>query len=259
MITKLLSQEAITLINHYKNFTVGGGVCSVPYYNNRHLKLRAGLKVLVGKGSPQDIADEIENIAALEKINLKALDSSTLKKLLVDKGLGIDCSGFAYYVLNEESKAKNRGELKKYLYFPNSSNIIQKIRTKIQPIKNAGVAVFADNKNSHRIVVKDVEPGDFITMVGGPDGGERDHILVINQVDYTDSKPSKIHYTHAIAWPADGEYGHGIREGVIDIIDPAKLVTEAIWTEAEKTGEENYTFMRALKSTTDLRRLPILW
>lgn len=64
-----------------------------------------------------------------------------------------------------------------------------------------------------------------------------------------------IHYVHSIALPSDGEYGHGVREGTIEITDINKPITEQKWTEAGKTGMENYTCARAQKALTEIRRL----
>jgi hypothetical protein len=173
----------------------------------------------------------------------------------VDNSLGIDCSGYAYYVLNEESLSLVRGALDRYFSFPYAKGVFGKIKSKFRPIENAGVQTFAHDVNSKAISVKEVQVGDMITMVGGPDNGERDHMLVIDQVEYQNLLPTVIHYTHAVAWPTDGEYGHGIHEGRIDILDLNKNIVEQRWIENEKTGDQNYTFSRAQKSVTEVRRL----
>ena len=111
--------------------------------------------------------------------------------------------------------------------------------------------------------VKDVfsfKPADIITMTEGPQ--ERDHVLLVHQVDYQNFKPTTIHYTHSIAWPSDGVYGTGVRQGTIDILDIKKPITEQSWSEAGKISsgkdantQENYTFARALKARTEIRRM----
>lgn len=248
MNTKVISEGARQVIDHYRNFRVGSAICSVPYFNNRTVARRAGLRVEVGKGSPKEIYEEIKHRALLEKVDINLLDSEMLKKYLVNSNLGIDCSGFAYYVLNEESISRGKGTLDKHLHFA-------RFLARFRPHTNADVAAFAHDKSSKVIGYKEMEPGDVITMIGGPEGGERDHILVINQIEYQNFVPTTIHYVHAIAWPTDGEYGHGIHEGKIDVIDPNKSILEQRWIENEKTGEENYTFSRAKKSTTEIRKL----
>lgn len=255
MNTKVISQSARDAINHYKNFQVGQAVCSVPYYNNRVAGKRGGLRVEVGKGSPKEIYDEIQHRALEEKVDIKLFDPEMLKKFLVNSNLGIDCSGFAYHVLNEEILNRGKGTLDKHLSFPLSKGIFGKIKSKMRPVENAGVEVFAHNKNSTAVSFKEIEPGDIITMLGGPEDGERNHILVVSQVEYQNFVPTTIHYVHAIAWPTDGQYGHGIHEGKIEILDPNKNILEQQWTENGKMGEENYTFSRAKKSVTEIRKL----
>lgn len=255
MTAKLLSEKAIAVINEYRNFNTGFAVCNIPYYNNRHTRLRGALKAHVGKGSPQDIREELKNVAALQKINLKAIDSITLKKLLVDNNVGIDCSGLAYYILDAESRSKGKGSLSKHISFTNGFNFLRKIKNKLHPEKNTGVVTFASDKNSRPIELRYIQPGDMITMLGGPDNSDRDHVLIVHEVDYKDDVVVAVSYVHAVAWPTDGEYGHGVRQGQIRVTNVEKLMTEQDWIEADMTGEHNYTFTRAQKSKTELRRL----
>ena len=186
---------------------------------------------------------------------MKALDSITLKQFLVDNNLGIDCSGLAYYILNEESLARGKGLLKSHLFFAEPTQVLNFIRGKIRPVENTSVATLTHNKNSRVIAVKDVMPGDIITMVGGPEGKDRDHVLVVHEVDFREGVLVSISYTHAVAWPTDGEYGHGVRQGVIRVTDLSKNIVEQDWKEAERTLQENYTYTRATKSKTEIRRL----
>jgi len=250
MNTKLLGSKALSVIDQYKNFRIGHTECSIPYYNNRHMRVRASFKAENGKGSPKDIFDEVSNLLAKEKIDQKTLSSIELKKFLVDNNIGIDCSGLAYYILSNEY-----GSIDKHLAYPFCKGLIGKIRCKFRPVENTDVATFAHEKNSRVVEIKNANPGDIITMVGSEDSKERDHILVIDQIEYQNFVPTKLHYINSTAWPTDGEYGHGVRDGSIEITDITKPLVEQRWIEAEKTGDENYNFARAKKSHTELRRL----
>jgi hypothetical protein len=258
MNTKFLSDKAISIIDQYKNFKLGNAVCSIPYYNNRHSGGRAKLRVENGKGSPKEIFEEIEQIIMKEKISIKDITSEELKKILVLHNIGIDCSGYAYYILNAESISLGKGSLDKHLSFPFSKGIIGKIRSMMRPIENTNVETFASKENSHPIEIKDARVGDIITMQRNSGVGERNHILVIYQVEYQNFIPIKLHYTHSIAWPSHGEYGHGINGGIIEIIDTNKSLVEQKWIESDKTGKDNYTYMSAKNSTTELLRLNFL-
>lgn len=248
MTSKTLSDQALSVISLYRNFTAGAAGCNIPYYNNKYERLRAALRAQAGKGSPQEILDEAEHRAAAKKVKLQALDSTSLKKFLVDNNIGIDCSGLAYYILKAENKHVR-------FSYPYSKGVLGFLRAKFRPIENLDVATLASDENTKIISLKETLPGDLITMVGGPEGSMRDHVLTIHQIDFRDDVPAAIYYTHTVAWPSDGEYGHGVRQGLIKITNPDKSLTDQEWIEAEKTGVENYTFTRAQKSKTEIRRI----
>lgn len=246
MNTKLLSDKAMSVIDQYLNF--GNSVSiSIPYFNNRHSGAKMKLRAQAGKGSPKDIFDEMESVAVHEKIDLKSLDSSSLKKLLVDHDIGIDCSGLAYYILNAESEARGKGTLDRHLSFPLCKGIFGKAVCKMRPVENAGVSTFAHEKNSREINLKEAQPGDIITFIDD----SRNHIVIIHQVEYQNFIPTILHYTHSIAWPEDGEYGHGVRQEQIEITDINKPIAEQKWSDIR-------SFNKAGNSITTLRRLLFL-
>ncbi|MEY2664887.1 MAG: hypothetical protein RIT04_695 [Candidatus Parcubacteria bacterium] len=292
MNTKLLSEKALRIIDQYAHFHIGqtastsgdmgaarrdtatfaipggaiatspaGGICSVPYFNNnRRDGIRAGLRALGGKGSPRDIYEEVEILTLREKIQPKNFTDETLKKFLVDHNIGIDCSGFAYYVLTAESLARDKGTLDRHLSFPFAKGIMGAFRAKFRPAENTNVRTLAHNKNSRVINPSEIQPGDFISMLrktiaeGGTATDEPSHILIIHQVEYQNFIPITIHYTHSMAWPTDGVYGHGIRTGRIEITDPKNPLLEQRWIESEKIND-HFTYARATKSITEIRRL----
>ena len=66
----------------------------------------------------------------------------------------------------------------------------------------------------------------------------------------------QIKYVHSYAWPEDGKYGHGVREGCIEITDVQEPIQKQIWTEQSKSGDENITQRRAIEAgMTSVRRL----
>jgi hypothetical protein len=278
MNSKLLSEKALAVIDQYANFRINSAITAIPYYNNNHQRIRAALRATTGKGSPRDIFDETEILLIKEgarggsstippgAVNGGAfkpgvLTSESLRHFLVEQDIGIDCSGFAYHVLSAESAARKKGPIDRHLKFPFCRGIVGKIRCKVRPTENADVKTFASDKNSRVVALSEIEPGDMITMIANGNGNSRigpenrDHIVIVNQVEYQNFIPIAIHYAHSIAWPSDGEYGHGVRTGQITISDIKKPLIEQIWEEAGKSGPENYTFAHATKSTTELRRL----
>ncbi len=252
---KTLSQSALKIIDQYTNFKIGSAVCSVPYFNNKTANKRMALRTYIGKGSPSDIKDELEIIITKEKIDINSFDSKLLKKTLVDNKLGIECSGFCYHILEAESIYRGFGSISKRIKFINCNNIISKIKCSLRPVENCDVATFASDENSKIISLKNILPGDIITMVSEQNNSDRNHILIIKEVYYENSNPKKIVYSHSISYPEDGIYNNGVRDGEIEITNPELKITDANWSENQKEKDNNLIYIRAQKSKTEVRRL----
>lgn len=253
MNTKTLSPRALNVIDQFIHFKLGSAICAVPYFNNKTGKKRGTLSVHGGKGSPEEIFQEIETEVIKLHIDSQILADNSLKKLLVDSNIGIDCSGLTYYILNAESLERKKGSLDKHLSFIHARGLIRKLIAAFRPVQNTDVGTLANDQNSRVIDLLKIEPGDFISMTGN--NNDRDHILVIYQVEYQNFIPYKIHYVHSVAYPEDGVYGTGIKLGIIEIVDLTKLITDAEWTENNKSGADNILLARAQKSKTEIRRL----
>jgi hypothetical protein len=217
MKSSTLSQPARGMIAHYESLRFGSVHVSVPYFNNKRQQVRGALRVLVGKGAPAEIEEEAQLIALRCHTDLATLSAENLKKFLVDNNLGIDCSGFVYHVLNAEAPLAPR------LTFPNVS-LLRKLLTKLRPIENTNVKVFAHKKNSTTVPLSDVQAGDIITMVGSKKVGNPDHILLVEEVNR-----NAISYVHAYKFASDGTYNHGIKHGTIEMTDSSKPITEQVW------------------------------
>ena len=245
---KTLSAEALVILDHYLHFKVGTATCSVPYFNNKTIGSRGALAVHVGKGSPLELSHEVRDMLFKNKIAAESLTDETLKKLLVENNLGIDCSGFVYHILNTESISTGKDPLKKSLIFTQARGLFGKMNAALHPAKNSGVLTFADDVNSSIIPITKVTPGDIVTLVGNSGEGERDHILLVHEVMTENSQPKTISYSHSVAYPEDGLYSTGVRQGSITISDPSAPLLSAQWN-------EQHIFNRAQKSKTELRRL----
>ena len=255
MESKTLSKKALDLIEQYLHFQIGDAVVNVPYYNNRTRKNRIALRAYVGKGSPEDIRDELEAIILREKIERKSFSNESLKKILVDNNLGIECSGFAYHILEAESGSRNLGTISKHINFIKSYGFMGQILCSIRPVENCDVETFAHNSNSKIIELKDILPGDIITMQSDKSNKERNHILIVREVKYENSTPKQIVYSHSVAYPEDGLYNTGPRNGTIDIVDVDLPITKQNWIEENRQGQDNKLFVRATNSLTEVRRL----
>lgn len=213
----MLTSEAQKVIEAYLHLSIGAG-CVTPYFNNRRTKIRGGLRALIGKGSPEEIVEEIEIIALREKVPVQTLDTAMLKKFLVDKGIGIDCSGFAYHVLDAESRVRNGKPLRSYLTF--RLNPLRRLIARLRTAEQVSVAVLADDANSVSIDIRDAEAGDIITLMNPL----YNHVLVIESV-----RGNMLNYVHSYAWPDEGVYGHGVRRGTLTLSN--NDLTKGVWLE----------------------------
>lgn len=250
-----LSPPSTALIEEFLKLPIGVGV-SCPYYNNRRQRVRAGLRALIGKGSVQDIVDEAAIISMREKKPLGALSADDLTKFLVDHHIGIDCSGFAYHVLDRESVGRGQKRMALRLAHPYATSIIRKLITFLRKVENTGVATFSHDSNSRVITLQNIRPGDFISINYDGLNSALDHMMIIERVEKEEGVIRKIQYIHAIAWSSDGLYGHGVRRGEIEVLDKDKSIIEQYWIERGKAGRENETLSRALSAKScAIRRL----
>ncbi|MFA5211004.1 MAG: hypothetical protein WC414_00685 [Patescibacteria group bacterium] len=229
-----MKEKTIKLINDYLNLPLGAQNVSCPYYNNKKKGSRIGLRVLIGKGLPQEIIDEAKIFAIKQKINLQNLTNDELKKFLVENNLGIDCSGLVYHLLNAEF-----GNLK--LFYPQAKNIFRKIIIKMRPVENTSVLILHNEKNSIEINLNEIQTGNFIISLNGGSQKNYNHIIFIEKVVKENNVVKQIDYIHSFKWPEDGLYNHGVRRGKIEITDINKNILEQNWIEKDKTGENNWT------------------
>jgi len=253
---KTLSPLALEVINQYAHLPFKDKNIPCPYFNNRRSKVRAGLRVLLGKGSPIEIVDEALLFALREKVNLHDLNNESLKKFLIDHNLGVDCSAFAYYIMEAEYRQKGKGLLSSKFSYPHARNIFRKLIVKLRAVENIGVATLAYDKNSHPVDLSHVQPGDMVIMINSGKEHNLNHVLLAYKVDYEDEVPIAIYYCHSFQWSMDGRYNHGIKTGIIEITDVTKPLLAQTWKEASKEAGENETFLRAAEAEAlELRRL----
>ncbi len=252
MNVKELTREALEVIEGYSSLDFRDRKVACPYFNNRRAKVRGALGVVVGKGRAEEIIEEAKLMAMRERVELDKLSSEEIREFLVDHNLGIDCSGFVYYILDAEVKAKTDKSLKNFLK-PVKGGFLSRIIFKFRVVRNTNVLLLADDKNSKKVDLKNVEPGDFVVMMRYGKEKNKYHILIIESVEYENEVPKVLYYVHSMCWRVDGKYNHGIKKGKIEIIDLNKNLLEQNWIEGV---DENETLEKAKKAeVVDIKRL----
>lgn len=258
----MLSPTAEKMIDSYLNLPFPGvtGV-RCPYYNNKRSIVRGQLRVLAGKGSPDEIIEESKIISIQYHLglfdhegNCTTKDKEVIRKFLVDHNLGIECSGFVTQVLREHFKETKKFDFTKKLFICSPKRFIRYLLTRLRPVESINVLVYADDKNSSAVNdLKDMKAGDLVIMLETGPQQKRNHILLIK-----DNDGHTIKYAHARAWSSEGVYGHGVAEGIITLSDPSKDLLAQTWTELGRENGLNETYLEAKNAKTlQVRRLKI--
>ncbi len=251
-----LTKKAQRVVDSFLNLPFTEKQINCPYFNNRRSAVKSGLKVVTGKGSPEEIVEEANILSIRERKDVKKMSNDQLKKFLVDHNLGIDCSGFAYQLLDAQAKQKKNKRLAFIIYFPNVKNPIRRLIARLRPIENTRVRTLAHEKNSHVVKLNLTQPADMLISLGFGPKKDRDHIAIVEKVESHDGIPQTIHYVHSFQWSADGQYKHGVRRGKIKVSNPRSLLTDQTWIEQDVSGQKNETFLRFKNSDiAQIRRL----
>lgn len=258
-----LSPSAQKVVEAYKNLKIGNNFVNVPYFNNDRIKTRGGLKVFTGKGNIEEINEEILILSKKNQINLSSLSKDEAKKFLVDNNIGIDCSGFVYYVLEAELKNRQNLSLRKAIKFP-TKKILRKLIAKLRRVQNTNVLTLADDANSHSISLQEARPGDLIVMLKTGIKKDHNHMMIITETTSTEkisnnkkeSVLTGLSYAHSYKWSLDGKYNHGVRSGQIEVTNAETDLLAQTWIEQMKTGDNNETYTNAKGACTiSIRRL----
>lgn len=166
-----LPEPAQKTLEHYLHISVDGVEVACPYHINPGL--HAGNRALLGKGSPH----EIEELAAkwFKQYDMHISDGpEQLRTFLRACGIGVDCSGFASWVLNCVTLTKLGQPIWKCLKFPGARRMLA---SKIRPIENISANLLTGLINATPVdEVGRVRPGDLIRAAGWH------HVVVVTEV-----------------------------------------------------------------------------
>jgi hypothetical protein len=248
---KIVPQCVQKLVNRYMNLEINGKIIQTPYYRNVK-RVRAGLRVLVGKGTPQEIEEETLIYAKLRKVDLNALDPKGVREFMLQEGIGVDCSGLVSQLLHKWFKQAKKGAISRNINYP-SKSLYRKLLTLLRPIESTGADILTNDQNTKKIALSEILPGDLIREKGIPRG---DHVLMIYSVQYASQKPQSFVYVHS----SDKFNGKsGVKFGKVEIIDLKKDLKDQKWLEKNDKNEKP-AYNQLMKDYKDngLRRLKSL-
>jgi len=258
----MLSPKAQEVINKYFSLPFQGIInVRCPYFNNARRNLHGQLRVLIGKGSPDEIVEEAIILSKQYHHNIFDNDgfccvhgahsndekADDIRKFLINNDLGVDCSGFISHILIEHYKETKNINIATRFHFWPIKRLWRYLIAKLRPIENMSVRVYAKDENTEKIADARsffnwiwLQPADLITMIETGPNKKRNHMILIVQ-----NEESIIKYVHARAWSSEGKFGHGVSVGQIKITNPGKNLFEQTWEENGKINSDNETFLEA--------------
>lgn len=202
------------LSSYFSLEIVAGKKVRIPYWRNR-LKLK-GLRRIQGpfggKGTPTEIKKATLEKARKASLDLKNLSSAEISRFMKQKKIGLDCSGFAFQVLN--------------FLFPGFWKGLKKAPGKSSnPVRRFNAWALTSKENTSAVrKVKNLRVGDLVAMSWK---GKVDHVLVV-----VDVSEKEIVYAHS----SEKTKITGPHLGKIKIIDGDKGIDKQIWLEKNIDG-----------------------
>lgn len=200
------------VIDSYLKMPIGNKIITCPYYTNLKRE-RAALRVLLGKGSSQEIINETKFIAQKEDVDLDRFSVEEIYRFMVEHNLGIDCSGLVVYILKavyqETKKVNFLRKIKIVSFFKNPWRYLIAL---LRPVENISVRVLSDDKNSFLIEsFKDVLPGDLMVRAN------LRHVYLITETEKQDDAIKRIAYVHAPRPQQKDYFGPGVVQSAITL------------------------------------------
>lgn len=226
---QVITNSAAKVISQYKNLKLGRKKIRCPYYMN--LQRSKDLRAMVGKGTPEEIEMEARIWEKLKGVSFSDMNEDQIREFMVNRGIGVDCSGFVAHVINAVSRDVLKNNIWKY-FKPFNKSLLGKISYKLKPIEKLGADILTNEENAIEININDVRPTDVVRLKWKKKNSH--HILLITKTIKDENGQIKtIEYTHSIPF-----YGNesGIKNGQINILDIDKPLEQQEWLEIDEHG-----------------------
>ncbi|MCA9382431.1 hypothetical protein KC660_03430 [Candidatus Dojkabacteria bacterium] len=233
-----IDESALKKIKEFEELPIGKKKVRCPYHLNPKSQ-RANLRVLAGKGTPEEIVLETEIYAKLGGLRIDKMHEDEIRSFMQKRHIGIDCSGFVVHILDAYTLDKEKKHLWKFIR-KEVSNPYQKIRYMLRPVENIGVADLTSEINSIKLQrITDIRPYDLI-KTSALKQEEGLHVLMVTEVEKDSSgKTVSFKYTNSNRYYGEG---NGIRFGTVIITDPISSLQAQRWLDDNDESGRNFVF-----------------
>lgn len=213
-----LPQPAQSLFNHYRKLQIQDLEVVCPYHINTGLRGKS--RALVGKGRPEEIEAAAE--LYLNRFQMHANgDPERLQAYLMACGLGVDCSGFAAWMLNCVTLQKLHQPLPRCLTFP---SVKRRLVSKVRPFENISANLLTNAANTVRVTdINQVQPGDLIRLIYGG------HVMIVSEVGL--SKQGRVTYFKYMQSTVGYGKQSGVEEDEVRITNPKGYLLDQQWAD----------------------------
>lgn len=212
------SEALQDLYYQYSYLPLGGKEIVCPYWMNKLSKGIFGLGG--GKGKPEEIVETTKIEAEKQKIDLKSLTESEIVNFMKKNRIGVDCSGFAFWMLDALDKEKGGNGITDDIPF---------CRGKIIKAR-ANVKMLTDDSVSYSVEkTGEIKPGDMIRFRNG------NHMaIVLSLICKKDNQIEEILYTHSTS----EVYSQvsGVHSAKILVVNPYLGLKQQKWLEKTSGG-----------------------
>jgi len=211
------SKSLDKLFYEYTHLALGGQEITCPYWMNN---LKLGIfGPNGGKGTPKEIVEATEEEAKKAGLNLNELSVDEITAFMKSKKIGVDCSGFVFWMLDSLDKEKGGNGI---------ADDVPGSHGRFLPSR-ANVAMLTDEKLSCPVEIKEVMSGDVIRLDKGR------HVAIVTKVVREGGMVKEVEYAHS----SSRTVTPGVHKDKILIVDQTKGLREQEWNELAKSGQ-NY-------------------
>jgi hypothetical protein len=245
------------LVHEYTDFSLEGKKVAIPYcivhqpgesHDPKKTTRTSKFKNFAGKGTPEEIKKAVIAEATAKNFNLQQASSAQIHHFMLENGIGIDCSGFVYNVLDKyllETLGKSLGKFVQI--YPGIKGKIEQRIFSHNRVRKCSAKTLTSDLNTIKIsAVKDIQPGDMIRFTLPTWAGK--HIGIITEVI-----KDTIIYAHSGEKSKEG----GPHFAEIKILDPQKDLGEQKWLEKHENGSSYKEHAFHPEKGDSVRRLKI--
>ncbi len=217
MKNSIAPKEVLDAIKKYENLTFKNFKTKVPYYRNRPTLLFTP-PVEAGKGDPEEIQKYIDEVIAKSPYANRIKNNDTFRKALIAFGIGLDCSGLVYNLLDIWAKVKHQKSLAHFLPKENPIFIRKFFSRLIKPQSSMSADDFTSEPFARQIKgTLNIRAGDLIRTKGGH------HVLMIISTEFYGN-----HFEIVAYQSSDSHYPHGLVSTLIQV--PSDKINLALGT-----------------------------